>query len=428
MNMNQATTFFQDRQSIGIKPGLERMEMLLTLIGNPQDNLTAIHIAGTNGKGSTIAYMNQGLIANGYRVGVFTSPSLQGLTGHILDSGKPIANKDFVALLNEIYPAIKQMDQINEQPTEFEIITAIAFMYFAKNSDIALIETGMGGREDTTNCIVPLLSIITNVSKDHAKFLGNRLEQIAFHKAGIIKEGIPVIVGETNPDLQPIFYQEAEEKQAEVIQMGKDFSYANVVQLTKEQQFLWCSGGTSISVSIKMHGLHQVKNASIAMMVFHKLKKAGVVLEWNKILAGMNNATLPGRFELVHENPVIILDGAHNLAGIEAFLKTVIREYGTQKKRLIFAGFQDKELSAMLEKCLPHFDCITVTSFTHPRAARAGNVAKMSQFNNMEIIERWQEVLDAILVSSKLEHNHIFIAGSLHFIGIVREYIKRNNR
>src|SRR5690625_3069641 len=179
--------YFTKRDEFGIKPGLERIHRLLELLGNPEKEIKAIHIAGTNGKGSTIQFMKNVLINNGYDVGVFTSPSFYGIRGHIEHNRSFIDNELFLHILELMKPAIKQLDDEENHPTTFEIITAVAFMYFKEHVDIVLVETGMGGREDTTNCFTPILSVITNVDFDHVGFLGDTLEEITAHKAGIIK-------------------------------------------------------------------------------------------------------------------------------------------------------------------------------------------------------------------------------------------------
>src|SRR5699024_7769817 len=200
-HLEEVNRFFENRRYLGIKPGLSRMNQLLTYLDNPQKRIKAVHVAGTNGKGSTIHFLKNALIKNGHEVGLFISPSMLDVTGYIFKNNKRIAEETLISILNEMFPIIQQMDESDMHPTEYEIITAIAFFLFVRHVDIALIETGMGGREDTTNCVNPLLSVITNVSLDHTTFLGNTLEKIAYHKAGIIKNNIPVILGEIQPSV-----------------------------------------------------------------------------------------------------------------------------------------------------------------------------------------------------------------------------------
>src|SRR5699024_5704352 len=188
INFQDIEEFMNSRRKFGIKPGLKRMNYLLDRLHHPERYFKSIHVAGTNGKGSTIQFMKKALMANGHRVGVFTSPSLSGLTGHIWCNGQKIETREWVSLMNDIYPIITELDKKGIHLTSFEIITAIVFVYFSKHVHIALIETGMGGRFDTTNCLDPIVTIITNVTRDHTRFLGKSLADIAYHKAGIIKQ------------------------------------------------------------------------------------------------------------------------------------------------------------------------------------------------------------------------------------------------
>src|SRR5699024_4919592 len=358
------------------KPGLSRMNQLLTYLDNPQKKIKAIHIAGTNGKGSTIHFLKNALIKNGYDVGLFVSPSMSDVTGHIFINNKKIAEGKFISLLNEMLPIIQQMDESKMHPTEFEIITTIAFVYFKRHVDIALIETGMGGREDTTNCVNPLLSVITNVSLDHTAYLGNTLEKIAYHKAGIIKDNIPVILGEVQPSVLNIFKKEANLKDAPIYRLMEEFSYSNIEKSEDEQFFTWSDDNCAMEVSLIMNGSHQVQNSSIAIKVLILLKELGLDMQWSKNRAAIHCTQVERRFELINNHPAIILDGAHNPAGIESFLRTVSATYQNTKKHLIFGVFKGKDLDYMIRKCIPHFDSITLTTFEHPRAADYGMLTK----------------------------------------------------
>ncbi|WP_067727274.1 bifunctional folylpolyglutamate synthase/dihydrofolate synthase [Oceanobacillus damuensis] len=413
----EVEAFFDSRKSLGIKPGLDRMNNILQQLGNPQRNIQAVHIAGTNGKGSTAQYIKNALEANGYQVGVFSSPSLSGLTGHILLDGKEIGEEAFKDLCNEIYPVIKQMDAADLAPTEFEIITVIAFIYFARYSDIALIEAGMGGREDTTNCIQPILSIITNVAKDHIGFLGNTIAEIAYQKAGIIKSGVPVITGELVEEALPVINLEAEKRKTTVYRFGADFTF----EKRNDNYMIWTNGQRKAVTKLRMLGKHQCKNASIAFMALEKLSDAGYAMSSKKAADGIGNTTLAGRFEMVSREPAIILDGAHNPDGINAFVNTVEEYYGEAENHILFAAFKDKELKKMLERMETSFSSITLTSFNHPRAADASELGDLVEYaENKKVAANWERAVDEILENKSGNH---FITGSLNFISLVRTYI-----
>ncbi|WP_106497013.1 bifunctional folylpolyglutamate synthase/dihydrofolate synthase [Lentibacillus sp. Marseille-P4043] len=423
-NFQQVQNFFANRKKFGIKPGLDRMKRLLQLLDNPQNKLNAIHVAGTNGKGSTINYVKDALRFNGYHVGVFTSPSLDGLTGHVLLDDQAIPEKTFISLVEEMYPAIQELDNANNHPTEFEIITALAFVYFVDRVDFALIETGMGGLQDTTNCFTPMLSIITNVARDHIAFLGDTIKEIAHHKAGIIKRNIPVIVGEMDQEALAVMKHKAMSLHAPFYQFAKEFKMKSLEQSAYGQRFEWTNTTTKMNVSLNMNGNHQQMNASLAMMALVLVERYDYSINWDKALAGIHQSQLPGRFELVHHNPTIIIDAAHNTAGIQSFIQTVLQNYADRERYLIFAGFRDKELDRMLNQLSAHFTQITLTTFDHSRAESVEALYHSASFKNKLINKDW---LNAIAdISNKPSNACYFITGSFHFISLVRKYFVKN--
>jgi len=409
--------FFKNRKILGIKPGLERINRLLGLLGNPQVNMKAIHVAGTNGKGSTVQYIKNALQANGYQVGVFTSPSFHGLTGHLYLNDEQISEKKFLTLLNEVFPQVEKLDQQGNAPTEFEIITALGFLYFSKTADIALIETGMGGREDTTNCFMPIMSIITNVSMDHTHFLGDTLAKIAYHKAGIIKKHNPVIVGDLKKEALEVIEQEIQLKHSPYTLLGKDFFY----QQKEGNKFLWNYEDIEFDVQLMMNGVYQIKNASVALMAVVMLKKMDWHLDMKKAVHGINETTVPGRFEIVHEHPLIILDGAHNPAGIQSFLNTV-NKLDIPKDNLIFAAFKDKDVKTMLNILNGHFNNVILTTFDHPRAMKAEELSKYIDSEAVYTTKDWQLSISRIVEDKS---SACCITGSLDFISRVRAYLRQ---
>lgn len=422
-HFHQVEIFFKSRKKHGMKPGLDRMHKLLKLLDNPQEEVKAIHVAGTNGKGSTIQYLKNALIFNGYHVGVFTSPSLEGLIGYISIDNEMIPEIEFTKLANDIYPYIQQLDDELNHPTEFEIITVIAFMYFAEYVDIALIETGMGGREDTTNCFLPILSIITNVEQDHTAFLGESFESIAYHKAGIIKENIPVVLGEMSEEALTIVSKEASVKNAQLYQLTIDFDYSIINDAPLYQIFDWISSSNQkLEVSIQTTGRHQVKNASLAIMALKLLGPNHLTLDWGSSLKGLYHTQIPGRFELVRNNPVIVLDGAHNPAGVHAFVETLTTKYKYEEKHLIFAAFKDKDLPSMLNDLVKYFSTIILTTFDHPRAASAEDLQLITSHENVRIIHDWKEAVGPL--SCREDGSCYFVTGSLYFIANVRKYFE----
>lgn len=405
--------FFEKRQQLGVQPGLDRIEALLEALDHPEQKFASIHIAGTNGKGSTAAFLQAALRANRYRVGTFTSPSLHGLTGFILINGEPISDDIFAELLYEINPIIQKMDQAGNAPSHFEIITALAFLYFSRNVDIAIVEAGMGGREDTTNVINPILSIITTISKDHTAFLGDTLEEIAEHKAGIIKPFTPIITGVEGEGLIPII-NEANKKRAVLYRFGMDFTIKDV----QIDEFEWRNLASNYRIKLRSIGLHQHHNASVVIQALKVLKNKFGHLDMRTSIEAIQKVTIPGRMEKIHDNPFVLIDGAHNEAGMKAFIKTVRAIYPRRKVLVLFAAFKDKDVAAMQEQLADVFPNLYITSFNHPRAAALEDYPFQ---DNGEQVEDWQAWIKDKLETATAP---ILITGSLHFIDLIRSFVK----
>lgn len=423
----EAEIFLKERSKLGIKPGLERMEGLLSAAGHPERTLQAVHIAGTNGKGSTAHFLMNALMQNGKRVGFFTSPSFSGLTGHIFINNMPIAEDDFLNELNRLMPAIEELDQQKLAPTEFEIITAIAFQHLSRNADFAVIETGMGGRFDTTNVFMPILSIITSIAKDHAAFLGETLEEIAWHKAGILKAERPGVIGKMQPAPLSVIMKEAARLHAPLNLMGEDFWIENRNATASGQQFNWHSQrfGSHLAL-IKMHGSHQADNAALALMALHLLEETGMSLDWDQVLSGMEMTVVSGRFEQIMEEPAVFLDGAHNPDGIDMFAKTAKSYAKDQRKRVLFTAFRDKEIDVMLNRLKADFDDITLVTFEHPRALNELELDELAACHHLKTEPDWKAAIRQALDSAHAD-DCIFVTGSLNFILQVRAYLKNES-
>lgn len=413
-------SFMKERAKLGMKLGFERMNFLLNELNHPEKKIKAIHIAGTNGKGSTIQYLANALMEQGYRIGIFTSPSFIGSRGYILLNNEPIGEQLFITLFKQIYPIICEMDEKNLSPTEFEIMTALAFLAFSESTDLALIETGMGGLNDSTNVINPLLSIITNISRDHEQFLGKGIEEIAYQKAGIIKQDRPVIVGDVPSEAWEIIQKIASEKNAPFYKLNHHFFYT-IRKQKQTQKFEWKNHEHQTLVEISMYGEHQIKNCSIAFMALDLIEHY-FPINWQCALKGIQKTQLPGRFERITVgNNEYILDGSHNVAGIKAFIDTVHHHFPKYKDSfLIFASFQDKAYEEMLSLLDKEFPNIMLTSFQHPRSRIEKDWRKWIKQN-----QKTYQVLDyqKILHKSLNENQDqlYFFTGSLHFIAEVRK-------
>ncbi|MEI3614480.1 bifunctional folylpolyglutamate synthase/dihydrofolate synthase [Pseudogracilibacillus sp. SO30301A] len=413
----EVESFLKKRKNFGIKPGLQRVNYLLEKLNHPEKGLRIIHVAGTNGKGSTIQLMNDALITCGYQVGVFTSPSFTGICGHVLINNLQINRQDVVNLLNEMMPMILDLDKNKMHPTEFEIITVIAFLYFKDRTDFVLVETGMGGRFDTTNCVFPIISIITNVEKDHIQFLGKTIEEISTNKAGIIKQNCPVIIGEVGKIAENIIHREAKKKHAKIYQLFSDFTYVKNGKLNSWQFF-----DRKFEFQLSLKGEHQIHNATLAIMALELLRQKGFLISWNDVAYSLVSTTLPGRFEQVWHRPTIILDCAHNVAGANKFIQTVLEEFPNSEKHLLFAGFKDKQLNEMLNIISGPFAQLNLTTFKHERAASIKEMNVLDIDKMTKIISSWEDYLEEILLEEN-EQIVYFITGSLHFITLVRIWL-----
>lgn len=416
--MEEAHNFFEKRAIYGIKPGLARMRAMLARLEHPEQLVQAIHIAGTNGKGSTAKFMKDTLVAHDYEVGFFTSPSFSGLCGHFFKNNEQISEAVFLKYVQAVEPIVAELDLLEMYPTEFEILTTIAFLYFRDTVDFAVIETGMGGLEDTTNCFTPLVSVITNVSLDHVGFLGTTEAEIARHKAGIIKKERPVVIGEIHGEARKVIEEKAGHCESELFALGKEFS-VEILEETEAVRFL--NEGRELDVELEMRGQHQAQNAAVAWQTLNILEEKQIVILNDKILIeSFNHAQLPGRFERILLEPPVVLDGAHNPAGIQTFIKTAKTCSNWKEAIVLFSGFGDKDLVEMIEELKKTFGNVQLTTFEHPRALRQAELKELARGQELNALPDWKKYVDEQV---ELNERPIFITGSLNFITQVREYL-----
>lgn len=398
-----------------INLGLDRIVQFLERVGNPQDQIQVVHIGGTNGKGSTLRFLEGVLIEAGLKVGVFHSPAYQFINDQLSVNGTYISDEEMIEII-EVFTK-HGLDEAGL--TEFELQTAMAFYYFAtlQKVDIALIEVGLGGREDSTNVMTPVLSIITNVGHDHIGFLGSTIEEIAYHKAGIIKSGVPIISGEHKSAAKEVIQKEVLLKESPVYFIDEDFSY----QMEEGERFSFRSATKSVEeLALSLFGEHQAANASLAIMAYFLLIEKW---EWeydeSVLKAGLLKAVHPGRFEVVQKVPPIILDGAHNEEAIDALVNSIDRKFSNKKKVVLFSALKDKPIEIMVEKLETIADEIIFTSFAFPRAARAEDICKVSEHHKKEFEEDWEIALQTA-ISRIGTDSVLLITGSLYFISEIR--------
>lgn len=380
---------------------LERMQELLSVLGNPQSSVPTIHIAGTKGKGSTSVMIAEMLSAAGYRTGLFTSPHVTKYEERILIDRKQIAPEQLIDLVTVLAQAVDQMDidfsSGEMSPTFFELTTALAWLHFKQSQvDYAVMEVGLGGRLDSTNVCDPLATVVTNISYDHTALLGNTIEQITREKAGIIKPGIPVFSGVTQPEAITVLEEVCEAKQAPLYLLNRDVFYEPVSE--RGNQLLSAEAGShneeipqqKIRVQtpwsvieempVSLLGAHQATNAGLAVAVLDYLRHAGTPIQTDQMRNGMAGLKWPARIEVVQKNPTVIIDTAHNGASINALIKTLAECFPQQNRLLIFAATRDKDVREMLETLLPHFQTVILTQYlSNPRRITVGELGEIAQ-------------------------------------------------
>lgn len=406
---------------LGIKPGLARMEYMMEKLNHPEKANKWVHIAGTNGKGSTLTFVRNALEEAGYKTGTFTSPYIEVFNERISVNGEPISDEMIVSLANRIKPIAEELEKtVYGPPSEFEIITAMMFLCFADyvSIDIGIIEVGLGGRLDSANILVPLVSVITTIGMDHMEFLGDTIEQIASEKAGIIKPGIPVVSGAIQKEAQEVIAEIATKNKSNVTQLNKAFSMHNE---NGNITYKTIYGEEISNLSIGLFGLHQLNNAAVAIKVLQYLNTFSTFeIDLAAIRKGLEKAFWPGRMEKIISNPFIMLDGAHNPEGIKTFAHSVQKYPGP--KKIIVSILADKNYQEMLAmlKSIPNAEII-LTTFDYPRAMMAEEVIQIGKNEGISLNPDWQQALNNLYETET--NTKIFITGSLYFISEVRKYL-----
>ncbi|HGP8879297.1 TPA: folylpolyglutamate synthase/dihydrofolate synthase family protein [Streptococcus pneumoniae] len=408
--------------------GLERMVELLALRGNPHLKLKVIHIGGTNGKGSTIAFLKNMLEKLGLRVGVFSSPYLIHYTDQISINGESIPKARLEDLMAAYKSLLEGEAAANLQgTTEFEIITAIAYDYFASEQvDVAIMEVGMGGLLDSTNVCQPILTGITTIGLDHVALLGDTLEAIAEQKAGIIKQGIPLVTGRIAPEALAVIDRIAERKDAPRLAYGKDYQVCHQESVVTGQVFDYTSVVRQGRFQTGLLGLHQIENAGMAIALLDTFcQEDGRELASNHLLAqALEETSWPGRLEVVSRDPLMILDGAHNPHAIKALLATLQERFADYRKEILFTCIKTKALEDMLDllEQIPDVE-LTLTHFDDSRATDESVLEEAAKSRNLSY-QGWQDFLERKLTDKKEEKKTVrIVTGSLYFLSQVRAYL-----
>ncbi|CTF42994.1 TPA: folylpolyglutamate synthase/dihydrofolate synthase family protein [Streptococcus pneumoniae] len=408
--------------------GLERMVELLALRGNPHLKLKVIHIGGTNGKGSTIAFLKNMLEKLGLRVGVFSSPYLIHYTDQISINGESISEARLEALMADYQSLMGGEAVANLQgTTEFEIITALAYDYFASEQvDVAIMEVGMGGLLDSTNVCQPILTGITTIGLDHVALLGDTLEAIAEQKAGIIKQGMPLVTGRIAPEALAVIDRIAEGKDAPRLAYGTDYQVRHQESVVTGEVFDYTSAVRQGRFQTSLLGLYQIENAGMAIALLDTFcQEDGRELASNDFLGqALEEISWPGRLEIVSRDPLMILDGAHNPHAIKALLVTLQERFADYHKEILFTCIKTKALEDMLDLlgAMPDTE-LTLTHFADSRATDESVLKEAAKSRNLSY-QDWHDFLEQNLTDKKEEKQTVrIVTGSLYFLSQVRAYL-----
>lgn len=427
MNKNETNQWITNYRTDQPHFGLERMVELLALRGNPHLKLKVIHIGGTNGKGSTIAFLKNMLEKMGLRVGVFSSPYLVHYTDQIAINGESIPEARLEVLMSD-YRSLLEGEHAHDLQgtTEFEIITAIAYDYFASERvDVAIMEVGMGGLLDSTNVCQPILTGITTIGLDHVALLGDSLESIAEQKAGIIKQGVPLVTGDIVPEALAVIDQIAKEKEAPRLVYGEDYQVSHQGSVGTGEVFDYTSPLRQGSFQTGLLGLHQIENAGMAITLLDTYcQETGRELASNDIVAqALAETSWPGRFEVVCREPLMILDGAHNPHALKALVETLQVRFEDYHKEILFTCIKTKALEDMLDllETLPDIE-LTLTHFDDSRATDEEVLKEAAQSRKLNF-QSWQVFLDQSMIDIEEKKTVRIVTGSLYFLSQVRAYL-----
>ena len=427
MNNNETNQWIANYRTDQPHFGLERMVELLALRDNPHLKLKVIHIGGTNGKGSTIAFLKTMLEKMDLRVGVFSSPYLIHYTDQIAINGESIPEARLETLMAD-YRSLLEGEHAPalQGTTEFEIITAIAYDYFASEKvDVAIMEVGMGGLLDSTNVCHPILTGITTIGLDHVALLGDSLEAIAEQKAGIIKQGVPLVTGNIMPEPLAVIDQIAKAKQAPRLAYRDDYQVSHHESIETGEVFDYTSSVRQGRFQTGLLGIHQIENAGMAITLLDTYcQETGRELASNDLVAqALEETSWPGRFEVVSRSPLMILDGAHNPHAVKALVATLEERFADYHKEILFTCIKTKALEDMLDLLgtLPDTE-LTLTHFDDGRATDKEVLKKVAYSRNLNY-QSWKEFLDQKMTENEEKKTVRIITGSLYFLAQVRAYL-----
>ncbi|NFI03593.1 bifunctional folylpolyglutamate synthase/dihydrofolate synthase [Clostridium botulinum] len=429
MNYEEAMNYISSVGRFGSNYGLKRTYRLLELLGEPQKKLKLVHIAGTNGKGSTTSMITAILMGMGYKVGMYTSPYLEEFEERIQINGKNIPKNKLTELINIVKEAVdKVIKEGYEHPTEFEILTTVMYLYYYNEKvDYAVIEVGLGGELDSTNVITPIVSVITSISFDHMNILGNSLYEIAMQKAGIIKEEIPVVVYPQNNEAMRAIVEKAKIAKSTVYEI--DSNSGTFIEVKHEdklyQKVKIYTGKELYNVNLPLMGEHQILNLSVALTTIEVLcERESLILNKELIENSIESVKWKGRLEVLNKKPLIVMDGAHNIEGIK-MLKNNVKKYFKYSNIFLLLGIlADKQVEEMIKEITPMaYKIYALTSHSDRAELNTELKDHILKYNKNTIaLDSYEDAMKTVL-SEATSEDLILISGSLYMIGDMRKII-----
>jgi dihydrofolate synthase/folylpolyglutamate synthase len=424
------TTNFTDYERLSrigynhINFNLTRMQKILASVGNPHRHFQSVHVAGTKGKGSTCYMLANMLQAAGYKVGLYTSPHLVDIRERIQINGEVIPEANFVSALNKLLPEIREASAKNS-PTFFEILTAIGFVYFAEQKvDIAIVETGLGGRLDSTNVLKPQVCAITTIGMDHMQILGNTLEKIAAEKAGIIKSGVPVISVPQTPEVKAVLAKAAQATRAPIKFTGEDIDFSYRFESSRlsgphTRICLTTPRSKYEHLPVPLPGEHQAVNCGLALAILDTLKEKGYKIDDALALEGLAKTKIAGRMEFINEDPRILIDGAHNPTSMEALIKTIGQHVSYDSMMVIFGCAADKDVDGMLDQIATGADKIIFTKSGNMRSASPEDLAAKFEERTGRMAQWTPNIAEALRIAGSVvtRGDIICVTGSFYLAG-----------
>ena len=428
MKYEEAMKYITEVGNFGSNYGLERTYKLLEHLGNPERDLKLIHIAGTNGKGSTTSMITEILMGEGYKVGMYTSPFIEEFEERIQINRNNIPKESLAILMDEIKVAVDKVIEAGyNHPTEFEIITVLMLLYFKKeNIDFGVIEVGLGGTLDSTNVIKPIIQVITSISFDHTNLLGNTLEKIAREKAGIIKKGIPTVIYPQQEEVLKVIKNKCFEMDSELyIANNENLKFENIVNLDKPYQLL--KYNNEIDILLPLLGEHQIITLSVALQAIEVLNNKNIIdISIANIVKSIKNVSWKGRLEVLSNNPYVVIDGAHNIQGIKTLSRNIKKYFKYENLYLILGILADKDVEEMIKIITPMAKKVYSVTPNSIRGELAESLKdEVSKFNkNCKAFDKYEEAyLEALNDAS--EKDLILASGSLYMIGDMRKIIRK---